>query len=52
MFNSLCLIVENLGFAICGLAHQLNLQIYNLRINEKKFVDSHILEICGFVIAD
>ena len=51
MFNSLCLIAENLriwGFAICGLAHQQNLRICNLLINQKKFADSHISEICGF----
>jgi hypothetical protein len=24
----------------------------NLHINQKKFADSHISEICGFVIAD
>jgi hypothetical protein len=32
--------------------HQQNLRIRNLRINEKKFADSHISEICGFAIAD
>jgi hypothetical protein len=40
------------GFAICGLALHQNWRICNLRINEKKFADSHISEICGFVIAD
>jgi hypothetical protein len=34
------------------LAHQQNLRICNLRINEKKLADLHISEICGFVIAD
>jgi hypothetical protein len=32
MFNSLCLMVENLRICNCGLAHQ-----QNLRINHKKF---------------
>ncbi len=38
------------GFAVCVLAHQQNLQICNLRINQKKFADSYIsenLRICN-----
>jgi hypothetical protein len=52
MFSSLFLMVENCGFAICGLVHQQNLRICNLQINLKKFVDSHISEISEFAIAD
>ncbi len=53
-FVKRCLILSVLKwkicrFAVCGLVHQQNLRICNLRINEKKFADSHtseILRIC------
>ncbi len=57
MFNSLCLIVKNLRICYLRTGSPTNLRICilricNLQINEKKFADSHISEICGFVIAD
>jgi hypothetical protein len=42
----------DLQFADQSKGYQQNLRICNLRINQKKFVDSHISEICGFPIAD
>ncbi len=37
---------------VCGLALLRNLRICDLRINQKKFADSHTSEICGFAIAN
>ncbi len=52
MFNSLCLIVKNLRICNLRTGSPTNLRICILQINEKKFADSHISEICVFVIAD
>ncbi len=57
IFVNRCIIISLLwwkicGFAVCGLSHLRNLRICDLRINQKKFVDSLTSEICGFEIAD
>jgi hypothetical protein len=47
--------VQIIGFAIGGLGHQVNLRIWDLRINQYKlsdlrFADWHTSEICDFAI--
>ncbi len=47
--------VQIYEFAICGLGHQVNLRIWDLRNNyykfsDLRFADWHTSEICGFAI--
>ncbi len=52
MFISLCLIVENFRIGNLRTGSPTKFADFNLRINDKKFADSNILEICGFAIVD
>ncbi len=57
MFQSLCLMLENLRICNLPTAHLRNLRICNVRFYQNKFGDlkflnSHISEICGFLIAN
>jgi hypothetical protein len=44
--------VENLWICNMRIGSPTKFADFNLRINQKKFADWHISEICGFVIAD
>ncbi len=49
--NNTAFFLQICRFAICGLGHQGNLRILDLRIDRYKFADWDTSEICGFAIA-